>query len=80
MQQINKRGRDTSLREFVTIMRIAVRDNFEPVYGHRQCLLRLSRIRYKLSYPDFFIIPTIIGKADKKAVFLIMVGITFLPF
>ena len=40
------------------------------VYGHIQCLLWFSIILDNLSYPDFFIIPTIIGKADKQAVFL----------
>ena len=40
-----------------------------PVSGHRQCLLCFSIIRDNHSYPDFFIIPTIIGKADKHAVF-----------
>ncbi|MBQ2923267.1 MAG: hypothetical protein IJE60_09355, partial [Tyzzerella sp.] len=40
------------------------------VYIHNQCLLCLSRIIENHSYTDFFIIPTIIGKADKHAVFL----------
>ena len=36
----------------------------EPVREHRQCLLFLSRIIDKNSYPDFLIIQTIPGKAD----------------
>ena len=38
--------------------------NFAYVSGHRQCLLFLSRIIDKNSYPDFLIIPTIPEKAD----------------
>lgn len=38
--------------------------NFACVSEHRQCLLRLSRIIDKISYPDFLIIQTIPGKAD----------------
>ena len=42
----------------------------EPVWEHRQCLLRLSRIIDKNSYPDFLIIPTISGKADNYGLLL----------
>ena len=38
--------------------------NFACVSGHRQCLLFLSIILDKNSYPDFLIIQTIPGKAD----------------
>ena len=37
---------------------------------HRQCLLRLSIILDKNSYPDFLIIPTISGKADNYGLLL----------
>ncbi len=42
----------------------------EPVREHRQCLLFLSRIIDKNSYPDFLIIPTISGKADNYGLLL----------
>ena len=42
----------------------------EPVREHRQCLLRLSIILDKNSYPDFLIIPTISGKADNYGLLL----------
>ena len=45
-------------------------EKLEPVREHRQCLLRLSRIIDKNSYPDFLIIPTISGKADNYGLLL----------
>ena len=45
-------------------------ENFVHVFGHEQCLLRLSRIIDKNSYHDFSIIPTISGKADNYRLLL----------
>ena len=44
--------------------------NFAHVSGHGQCLLILSIILDKISYPDFLIIPTISGKADNYGLLL----------
>ena len=44
--------------------------NFAHVSGHGQCLLLLSIILDKNSYPDFLIIPTISGKADNYGLLL----------
>ena len=44
--------------------------NFAYVSVHRQCLLFLSIILDKNSYPDFLIIPTISGKADNYGLLL----------
>ena len=41
----------------------------EPVWEHRQCLLRLSRSRDKNSYPDFFGIMTFYQECCICAIF-----------